>query len=165
MSNQPITEAAVREAISSFKDPESGRSVVQLGQIHQLELQGEELSVTLGLTTWSALLAEDTRLELIALLNKQFPALKATVKLAVHERKPEAIGEIGLKAKSVIAVAAGKGGVGKSSVAGLFGLRSCPSRQPGGFDGCRRLWPQYSAFIGFARPPIHERQPYRTGRN
>ena len=43
MSNQPITEAAIRDAIASFKDPETGRSVVQLGQIHQLELTGENL--------------------------------------------------------------------------------------------------------------------------
>jgi ATP-binding protein involved in chromosome partitioning len=130
MSNQPISEQSVREALAAFKDPETGRSVVQLGQIHQLELSGENLSVTLGLTTWSALLWEETRLEMVSLLEKQFPDLKVAVNVAIHERKPEKIGEIGLAAKSVIAVGAGKGGVGKSSVAAYlaYGLARAGSR-------------------------------------
>ncbi|MGA2799019.1 MAG: Mrp/NBP35 family ATP-binding protein [Thermoguttaceae bacterium] len=117
MSNKPISEEAVREAIAAFKDPETGRSVSQLGQIHHLELSGENLSVTLGLTTWSGALWEETRLELVSLLKKQFPQLKIAVDIAVHERRPEKMGEIGLTAKSAIAVGAGKGGVGKSSIA------------------------------------------------
>ncbi|MGD0518196.1 MAG: Mrp/NBP35 family ATP-binding protein [Thermoguttaceae bacterium] len=117
MTTEPVTEAALRQAIAAFQDPETGRSALQLGQIHQLELSGEDLSVTLGLTTWSAVLREEIRSELLSLLKKQFPQLNISVNLAVHERRPEKIGEIGLTAKSVIAVGAGKGGVGKSSVA------------------------------------------------
>jgi ATP-binding protein involved in chromosome partitioning len=130
MRNQPISEAAVREALATFKDPETGRSVVQLGQIHQLELNEDNLTVTLGLTTWSALLWEETRSEMVSLFNKKFPKLKVTVSLAIHERRPEKIGEIGLAAKSVIAVGAGKGGVGKSSVAAYlaYGLARAGSR-------------------------------------
>ena len=35
MSNKPVSEAAVHEAIGAFKIPETGRSVSQLGQIHE----------------------------------------------------------------------------------------------------------------------------------
>ena len=42
-------------------------------------------------------------------LRKRFPGLEVTVELAVHQRKPEKLGEIGLAAKSVIAVGSGKG--------------------------------------------------------
>ncbi len=117
MSNPPVTETAVREAIAAFKDPETGRSAAQLGQIHALELTGENLSLTLGLTTWSAPIREETRAELVSLLEKQFPQLKISVDLAVHQRKPEKLGELGLTVKTAIAVGAGKGGVGKSSIA------------------------------------------------
>jgi ATP-binding protein involved in chromosome partitioning len=117
MSNQPISEAVVREAIAQFKDPETGRGIVQLGQIGQIALKGENLSITLGLTTWSAPLWEETRSDLANLLKRQFPGLNVDVQLTIHQRKPEKIGEIGLTAKSVIAVGAGKGGVGKSSIA------------------------------------------------
>ena len=125
MPEEKITEAAVRAALAKFQDPETGRSVVQLEQIHGLRLEGGRLTITLGLTTWSAPLWEATRAELAQQLSRQFPGLQVAVELAVHQRKPEKLGEIGLAAKSVIAVAAGKGGVGKSSVAAYLacGLR------------------------------------------
>ena len=40
-----------------------------------------------------------------------------TVAVAEHHRPAEKMGEIGLAAKSVIAVGSGKGGVGKSTIA------------------------------------------------
>jgi ATP-binding protein involved in chromosome partitioning len=116
--NEPLpTESAVRDVLSQFKDPETGRGIEQLGQLYDLKLDGDRLEITLGLTTWSAPLWEETRAELIALVNRHFTALKTAVELAVHERKPEPLGEIGLTAKTAIAVGSGKGGVGKSSVA------------------------------------------------
>jgi ATP-binding protein involved in chromosome partitioning len=115
-SNIP-TETAIREVLSQFKDPETGRSITQVGQVHQLKLEGDRLEITLGLTTWAAPLWDETRAELAALLNQHFPGLKTNIELAIHERKAEALGEIGLSVKSAIAVGSGKGGVGKSSVA------------------------------------------------
>jgi ATP-binding protein involved in chromosome partitioning len=117
MPEGPITEVLIREVLAGFPDPETGRSVSQLGQIHRLKLEGHRLSTTLGLTTHSAPLWSDTRAELANLLSSRFPQLDVHVDLVVHDRKPEKLGEIGLAAKSVIAVGAGKGGVGKSSVA------------------------------------------------
>jgi ATP-binding protein involved in chromosome partitioning len=123
-SDQP-TAAAVRAALAEFKDPETGRGITQLEQVHGLRLENEHLSVTLGLTTWSALLWEQTRTELVELLQERFPSLHVAVELAVHHRKPERLGKIGLAAKSVVVVGSGKGGVGKSSIAAYlaYGLR------------------------------------------
>jgi ATP-binding protein involved in chromosome partitioning len=125
MSDHHPTEDAIRAALADFKDPETGRSVAQLGQIHDRHLDGQHLSVTLGLTTWSAPLWEQTRRELADRLKKCFPELDIVVKTAVHQRKPEKLGEIGLAAKTVVAVGSGKGGVGKSSIASYLacGLR------------------------------------------
>ena len=125
MSNNQPTEADVRAVLAEFKDPETGRSVTQLDQIHDLRLEGRRLSVTLGLTTWSAPLWEQTRSELTELLDKRFPGLDVAVETAVHQRRPEKLGEIGLAAKTVVAIGSGKGGVGKSSIAAYLacGLR------------------------------------------
>lgn len=117
MSNNQPTETAVRAVLAEFKDPETGRSIAKLEQIHGLRLEGRTLAVTLGLTTWSAPLWERTRLELVELLRQRFPDSDVTVQLAIHQRKPEKMGEIGLTAKTVVAIGAGKGGVGKSSIA------------------------------------------------
>ena len=61
MADGPIDEGAVREALAKFQDPETGRSITQLEQVHQLSLEDDNISITLGLTTWSAPLWEATR--------------------------------------------------------------------------------------------------------
>ena len=92
-------------------------------QVRDIELGGFRLSLTLALTTHSAILREETRKELVKLLRERFPQLaEVDVKLAVHERPPQKLGEIGLTAKSVIAVGSGKGGVGKSTIAASLAL-------------------------------------------
>jgi ATP-binding protein involved in chromosome partitioning len=45
-----------------------------------------------------------------------------TVAIATHDRPPPKLGQIGLEAKSVIAVGSGKGGVGKSTIAASIAL-------------------------------------------
>jgi ATP-binding protein involved in chromosome partitioning len=52
------------------------------------------------------------------------------IDLATHERAPKKLGQVGLTAKSVIAVGSGKGGVGKSTIAAslALGLKRAGSR-------------------------------------
>jgi len=117
MAEGQVSEESVRKVLARFQDPETGRSIVQLGQVHQIDLADGKLAVTLGLTSWSEPIAEETRDELVAMLRAEFPGLDVSVGIAPHHRPPEKIGQIGLAAKSVIAVGSGKGGVGKSSMA------------------------------------------------
>jgi ATP-binding protein involved in chromosome partitioning len=125
MTQTPITEALVQDFLAQFPDPETGRSITQLQQIHHLKLDGNKLSITLGLTTHSAPLWNDTKADLVTTLHQRFPQLEIAVDLAVHQRPAEKMGEIGLAAKSVIAVGSGKGGVGKSSVAAYLAYGLC----------------------------------------
>ena len=59
-------------------------------------------------------------------MNKLPPGTEVHVRIEEHIRPPEKIGEIGLTAKSVIAVGSGKGGVGKSTIAAslAYGLKN-----------------------------------------
>ena len=83
----------------------------------------DSMSLTLGLTTHSAPLWQETKSEMEQLLRNRFPQLKTVqVNVAVHPRPPQKIGSIGLAAKSVIAVGSGKGGVGKSTIAASLAL-------------------------------------------
>src|SRR5262249_26114045 len=83
----------------------------------------DQVSLTLALTTYVAPLWEETRAELETVLRARVPQLsQTTINLATHERPPEKLGQIGLTAKSVIAVGSGKGGVGKSTIAATLAL-------------------------------------------
>jgi ATP-binding protein involved in chromosome partitioning len=118
MSEPVLDVAAVTEAVSSFRDPETGRSALKMEQIRDIRAADGEISLTLALTTHSAPLWEETCTELEQRLRTQFPqAANVTVNRALHERAPQKMGEVGLTAKSVIAVGSGKGGVGKSTIA------------------------------------------------
>ncbi len=117
MGNGQVTETEVQKVLDGFNDPETGRSITQLQQVHKLQLDGDTLTVTLGLTSWSAPVWEKTRVELAELLQKEFSRLDVVVDVETHDRPAEQIGQIGLTAKSVIAIGSGKGGVGKSSIA------------------------------------------------
>jgi ATP-binding protein involved in chromosome partitioning len=113
----PFTEPAVRNALAGFQDPETGRGAMQLDQIHRIELRDGHLAVTLGLTSWAAPLWKEIGDELAASLRERFPGQTVEVQVEEHRRPAEPAGQLGLTAKSVIAVGAGKGGVGKSSIA------------------------------------------------
>ena len=127
MASGQVDRNAVEAALADFSDPETGRSLIETGQIHDLTLAGNRLTVRLGLTTHSAPLWDATRTELTTLLRDRVAALsEVTVDVEVHERPPEKLGELGLECKSVVVVGSGKGGVGKSTIAAslAFGLKN-----------------------------------------
>src|SRR5258707_10073767 len=130
MADAPITFATIESALAKLPDPESGRDLARMEQIHDVAVKGNRVEVTLGLTTWSGLLWEETRQEAERLLRAALPAgTDVHVRISEHSRPPERIGEIGLTAKSVIAVGSGKGGVGKSTMAAsiAYGLKNSGS--------------------------------------
>lgn len=118
MANGQLDTAAVEAALADFPDPETGRKALQQEQIRDIQLSGTKLSLTLALTTWSAPVWKDVEAALKDCLQSRLPQLTAVdVKRVVHTRSANPLGEIGLRAKSVIAVGSGKGGVGKSTMA------------------------------------------------
>jgi ATP-binding protein involved in chromosome partitioning len=126
-----LDRAAVEAALAKLLDPESGRSVVSMDQLHDVDVDGTKVSVTLGLTTWSAPLWDDVRAEALRLLREKLPAgTDATLRVVEHHRPAEPIGQIGLTAKSVIAIGSGKGGVGKSTIAAsiAYGLKNAGAK-------------------------------------
>ena len=118
-----LDNGAVERVLAEFKDPETGRSALQLDQIRDIQINGTDLSLTLALTTHSAPIWDDVRSALEERLRNKLPQFSSvTINHIVHERPAAKLGEIGLTAKSVIAVGSGKGGVGKSTIAASIAL-------------------------------------------
>jgi ATP-binding protein involved in chromosome partitioning len=113
----------LQQAVSDFKDPETGLSAAGQKQIRDLAVADTTASLTLALSTHSAPLAQETRQRLADFIRARLPGLRdVKIDLAVHERPPQKLGQVGLTAKSVIAVGSGKGGVGKSTIAAALAL-------------------------------------------
>jgi len=123
MSAESPTIANLQKAIADFKDPETGLAAAGQNQIHDLAVSGAAASLTLALSTHSAALAEETKQRLADYIRSRLPGVTdVKINLALHERPPQRLGQVGLTAKSVIAVGSGKGGVGKSTIAAALAL-------------------------------------------
>ena len=123
MSISPIDPSTVDSLLQDFADPETGRGLKQMEQVVDISIDGDALEVTIGLTSYSAPLWEDTRERLTEQLLSKLPGKpRVNVKVIEHIRPALPIGGIGLTTKSVIAVGSGKGGVGKSTIAASLAL-------------------------------------------
>ncbi len=113
------TLAAVRAAVAALPDPHAGQTLGELGALRGVGMDGDRVAVELLLpypaAGWHAALAEQARAAVEAVPG----VARATVSVAsrVHSHKVQN----GLtplpEVKNIIAVASGKGGVGKSTTA------------------------------------------------
>ena len=118
MADSAVQVALVEQALTEFNDPETGRNVARMDQVSSIEPTDDGVKVRLGLTSWAAPIKEAVRADCVEHLRSRLPqGTTIEVEIVGHDRPAERIGQIGLAAKSVIAVGSGKGGVGKSTVA------------------------------------------------
>ena len=123
MSESPVDLALAEKIVGEFRDPETGRDFKTMEQVRGVSVDGSQLKVALGLTTYSAPLWPDVSQQLQDELRAKLPGCtEVSIDIQEHARPAEPIGSIGLTAKSVIAVGSGKGGVGKSTIATSIAL-------------------------------------------
>lgn len=122
MSDASIHQQLV-SALESFKEPESGRPISQTGNVGDWSVTDGVVRCRLSLTSMIQPIASEVAEKLRDHLISRIPEIKQVdVQLDTTYRPAQAIGQIGLRAKSVIAVAAGKGGVGKSTLAASIAI-------------------------------------------
>ncbi len=111
------------DALRTFRDPETGRSLADTNQLSGVQITGNRLGCQLALTTYCRPIAEEVRERLSSHLVARLPGIEQVdIELVDLDRPPTPLGQIGLRVRRVIAVGSGKGGVGKSTVATLLAL-------------------------------------------
>ena len=131
MADVPVTRELVETVLADLPDPETGRSLARMEQIHHIgDRRPRRRSLARAHDLVQPAVGRDPA-EAERLLTRSC-RLAPTFTFASSNivRPPEPIGEIGLTAKSVIAVGSGKGGVGKSTIAAslAYGLKNAAPR-------------------------------------
>jgi ATP-binding protein involved in chromosome partitioning len=128
---------ALRRALRAIKDPASGQDIVAAGLVEAIEVRGGLVQATLLTDRAHAASMEPVRREAEALLMRQPGVTNATAILTAHKAPAAAAPASGHahgpqghahapggkpalllpEVKAIVAVASGKGGVGKSTVA------------------------------------------------
>jgi ATP-binding protein involved in chromosome partitioning len=116
----PLQEAAVLDALAIVRDPDLNRDIVSLGFIKNLTIDGGRVAFTIELTTPACPVKDQMRDQARAAVLR-VPGV-TTVDVEMSARVREAVGGDGPRqplpgVKNIIAVGAGKGGVGKTTVA------------------------------------------------
>ncbi|MCC9600931.1 Mrp/NBP35 family ATP-binding protein [Stieleria sp. JC731] len=115
-------EASIRKLLDSHPDPETGRPMGSVGQIGEITVNGDTIEVQIGLSTHSMPIRADVQDAIESKVIAANPGCSVNVSVTKHARPAARVGQTALRAKSVIAVGSGKGGVGKSSVAASLAL-------------------------------------------
>ena len=114
----PITEAAVMEALRHVQEPELGGDLVTRNMVRDLRIEGSKVAFQIELTTPACPLKDEIEARVNAALNPiGVEAVELTWGASVRRAAPRTAEQLLPNVKNVIAVASGKGGVGKSTVA------------------------------------------------
>ncbi len=157
MSNQ-ITQDAVLAALSKVQEPELHKDLVTLKMIRDLKIEGGKVSFTVMLTTPACPLRTQIEREARQAVAAMPGVTDVEVKLDANvPTDGRARGLLQLPIRNAIAIASGKGGVGKSTVAANMAVVLAQSGARVGLLDADIYGPNIPTMMGVTRlPPLKD---------
>ena len=150
MAGNPLTEGVVYEALRTVEDPEHHRSILSLNMVRSLVVREGDISLVMSLLrpepAYRDTLERGIRAAVGRLQGVRSFDLKFDAATPGGRRLPEKEPIRGVK--HLVAVASGKGGVGKTTVAVNLAIASAKNGLESGTDGCGRLRAERSIDAG-----------------
>ena len=148
-----VSEGQVREALQAVKYPGFSRDIVSFGLVKEIQVQGSSVTVQLALATNEPAIPRTIKAEAETALRRVSGISEARVLIDI-QAPPAGVGATGVGAtriegiKHVIAIASGKGGVGKSTVAANLAIALDQTQARVGLCDCDIYGPSISLMFG-----------------
>ena len=113
-----LTDTAVYDALRQVQEPELGGDLMSRNMVKGLAIDGSKVALTIELTTPACPLTDEIEADIRAKLEPLgAQTIDVTWNAMVRRAAPTAAAQLVPGVKNVLAIASGKGGVGKSTVA------------------------------------------------
>src|SRR5437667_754462 len=155
----PLSETEVRAALREVKYPGFSRDIVSFGLVKSVNIDNGEVKVQLALATNDPNVPATIKSDAEKVLRGIAGVQSAKVLIDIHA-PPAGAGAAGMAAmqipgiKHVIAVASGKGGVGKSTVAANLAVALEQTKARVGLCDCDIYGPSISLMFGTRERPM-----------
>jgi len=158
-----VTEQQIRDALTHVMDPEINRNVIELNMLRDLRIDGDNVEFTLALTIPDCPLRDqiqqNARLAVLALDGVK--NVKVNLGAMSEEERNHILGKTSKPQASdfnhigrTVAIASGKGGVGKSSVTALLAVGLAKLGYKVGVLDADVTGPSIPRLFGLHEPPL-----------
>ncbi|MEO7318196.1 MAG: P-loop NTPase, partial [Chthoniobacteraceae bacterium] len=157
-----ITQEAVRTQLATVKYPGFSRDIVSFGLIKDVRIEGADVTVQMALTTNDPRVPQAIKEGSESAIAQLSGVGKVTVRIDIHApaQTPTAAGGAPMSTtaipgvKHVIAIASGKGGVGKSTVAANLAVALQKNGAAVGLCDCDLYGPSVGIMFGANERPM-----------
>src|SRR5450432_318662 len=154
-----LSEDQIKEALKAVKYPGFSRDIVSFGLVKGIDLRDGDVTVQLALATNDPAIPQTIKNEAETSLGKLPGVRSARVRIDI-QAPPAGSGGAGVGAtkisgiKHVVAIASGKGGVGKSTVAANLAVALEHSKAAVGLCDCDIYGPSIALMFGSRERPL-----------